>query len=140
MTVLCLLSSYAINNHSKSYQLVRKSFFINLKFSLVIIFTSAHTSIFWDQLVSLILKKNFRNFKYCTAFVVHVTKNYHLQNPNFLSLKEIVLHVGFVLCFVGFCFSFFYWSIVDLQCCVSFRCIANDSYIYIYILFQILFH
>ena len=38
------------------------------------------------------------------------------------------------------CFSFlFYGSIVDLQCCVSFRCIANDSVIHIYIIFQILF-
>ena len=34
------------------------------------------------------------------------------------------------------CFSFlFYGSIVDLQCCVSFRGIANDSAIHIYILF-----
>ena len=37
---------------------------------------------------------------------------------------------------------FFNWSIVDVQCCVSFRCTAKwFSYIYIHIfLFQILFH
>jgi len=33
-----------------------------------------------------------------------------------------------------FVFLFFYWSRVDLQCGVSFRCIAKwTSYIYIYI-------
>ena len=37
-----------------------------------------------------------------------------------------------------FClFIYFYWSIVDLQCCVSFRCTAKwFSFIYIYILFS----
>ena len=33
-------------------------------------------------------------------------------------------------------FIFKNWSIVDLQCCVSFRCTAN---IYTYVLFQVLF-
>ena len=45
----------------------------------------------------------------------------------------------FVFCFL---ILFFYWSVVDLQRCVSFRCTAKwFSYIYtcIYILFQILF-
>ena len=38
-------------------------------------------------------------------------------------------------------FLFFNWSIVDLQCCVNFYCIAKwFSYTYIYILFHILFH
>ena len=39
------------------------------------------------------------------------------------------------------CFSVFNWSIVDLVCCVSFRCTAKwFSYTYIYIyFFQILF-
>ena len=27
----------------------------------------------------------------------------------------------------------FFWSIVDLQCCVSFRCIAKWMYMYMYI-------
>ena len=45
-----------------------------------------------------------------------------------------------------FFLSFFYWSIVDLQCCVSFRCTKKwfsyiHMYIYIFIfLFQILLH
>ena len=37
----------------------------------------------------------------------------------------------------------FYWSIADLQCCVSFWCTAkwfSCIYMYIYILFHILFH
>ena len=34
---------------------------------------------------------------------------------------------------------FFYWSIVDLQCHVSFRSIYIMLYMYIYILFQIIF-
>ena len=44
-------------------------------------------------------------------------------------------------------FICFYWAIVNLQCCVSFKCTAkwfSYTYIYIvihiYILFQILFH
>ena len=36
---------------------------------------------------------------------------------------------------------FFNWSIVDLQCCVSFYYTAKGfSYAYVYILFHILFH
>ena len=39
--------------------------------------------------------------------------------------------------------NFFYWSILDLQCCVGFRCIAEWFYyithIHIFILFKILF-
>ena len=40
-------------------------------------------------------------------------------------------------------FNLFYWSTVDLQCCVSFRCTASgvqiQLYIYIYIFFFIFF-
>ena len=43
-------------------------------------------------------------------------------------------------CFVLF-FNLFYWRIVDLQCSVSFCCLAKwFSYTYTYILFHILFH
>jgi len=30
----------------------------------------------------------------------------------------------------------FYWNVVDLQCCVSFRCIQSDSFIHTYIFFR----
>ena len=35
----------------------------------------------------------------------------------------------------------FYWLIVDLQCCVSFKCTEGDSVIHthLFILFQVLF-
>ena len=33
----------------------------------------------------------------------------------------------------------FYWSIADLQCCISFRCTVKCSVIHIFILLQILF-
>ena len=57
---------------------------------------------------------------------------------------------AFFLHFIRFLFLFFYWNIVDLQCCVGFRYTAKwFSFIYIYIyiyifryiyiLFQILF-
>ena len=40
-----------------------------------------------------------------------------------------------------FFFNLFYWSIVDLQCCVNSCCTAKwFSYTYIYVPFHILFH
>ena len=45
-------------------------------------------------------------------------------------LKELVLYINN---------SVFYWSIVNLQCCISFKCIAK-WFSCTYILFQILFH
>ena len=48
----------------------------------------------------------------------------------------------FARLFFSWSFPFFYWSLVDLQCCVSFRCTANchlHIYVYIFILLYILF-
>ena len=40
-----------------------------------------------------------------------------------------------------FFFNLFYWSTVDLQCCVNFCCIAKwFSYTYMYVLFHIFLH
>ena len=84
----------------------------------------------------------------------------HFFIPSFIFnlLFKIIFYLTFLYSYSGvrvFCnyYQFFYWSIVDLHCCISFRCIAKwFSYIYIcmYVFFlrffllcilsQILFH
>ena len=50
-----------------------------------------------------------------------------------LSILCVCVLCFFVCLFVFvFCISF-YWSIVDLQCCVSFRCTAKVIQLYVYI-------
>ena len=68
------------------------------------------------------------------------------QDVSFLLLSFLFPHLFSSFPFFKILFSFFlnlvlYWSIVDLQCCVSFRCTADDSVIHVHtpILFQILF-
>ena len=65
-----------------------------------------------------------------------------------LSFFSVILAKGLFILFtfsknqllVPLIFPFFNWSIVDLQCCVSFRCTENDSVIYVFIYFHIIFH
>ena len=90
-------------------------------------------------------------------------KTHHSPNPaHFQPLRNISSEMSTILIFwnsllslfsifLNICFMFstsflknyliFYWSTIDLQCCVSFRCTAKwFSYMYIYIyFFQILF-
>ena len=61
--------------------------------------------------------------------------------------RGIKAEIFCLICFSFIFIIFFYGSIVDLQCCISFRCTANDSVIsgvqyvqqmiqlYIYVLF-----
>ena len=51
-----------------------------------------------------------------------------------MSRKYFIEVYGLSFHFYSSFFSFFHWSIVDLQCCVSSRCTAKSfSYIYMYI-------
>ena len=55
---------------------------------------------------------------------------------------QFILFFFLILKFYLFTYLFFYWSIVDLQCCTSFRCTAkwfSYTHTHIYILFQIHF-
>ena len=60
---------------------------------------------------------------------------------------SICFYLTFLCSYSGvrvFCnYYFFYWSIVDLHCCISFRCTAkwfSYIYMYVYILSQVLLH
>ena len=48
---------------------------------------------------------------------------------------ELIKHIYNLICHIFQVYYLFYQSIVDLQCCVKFQCIAK-----IYIILQILFH
>ena len=64
--------------------------------------------------------------------------------PSILPLGEVKLvsYSVFILTVFLTLKNFLYWCIVDLQCCVIFRCTESNAFIYthISILFQILFH
>ena len=66
----------------------------------------------------------------------------------YLWIKNITLYVKhpsllfksmlFIWCWLSFnTFLYFYWSVADLQCCVSFRCTVKWMSLYIYPLFVI---
>ena len=64
------------------------------------------------------------------------------HSPTLTPFFPFLILPGWLLNFFFFNLIFIlYWSIVDLQCCVSFRCTESDSVIHtpISILFQILF-
>ena len=69
---------------------------------------------------------------------------YYTQKAgSFSSSHTIGLSISQLLTYAGVCYFFsFCWSLIDLQCCVSFRCIAKwVSYTYIYFFFfKILIH
>ena len=75
----------------------------------------------------VLLKKIFNSF----TFIQFLKVTFYLQ---------LLQNTGYILCVVQ-CIFFFNWNIVDLQCCIGFRCTAQwFSYTYIYIyFFQILF-
>ena len=65
-----------------------------------------------------------------------------LTSPRHWYLNMVPIRAWFILTF-GFLLLFYYWSIIDLQYRVSFRCTAKwftYTYTYIYIYIQIIFH
>ena len=81
--------------------------------------------------ISLMISDIERFFTYFLAICMSsLEKNLFNSLANF---KTMLL--GFCFCFRHWAFkTFFYWSIVDLQCCVSFRCTAKwISYTYTHI-------
>ena len=73
-------------------------------------------------------------------FGENLLESFKNKNLNFLHASSCLPNISIVL---GFYLFIFYWSIFDLQLCVTFRYRAKRfSYIWvhIYIIFQILFH
>ena len=63
------------------------------------------------------------------------------RNKNKGRKEEWICFLYFIFFSFFFFLNLFYWSMVDLQCCLSFQCTAKwFSYTSIYILFHILFH
>ena len=109
----------------------------------------------YDQLQGTYLYKKWRTleirnlFQRTLTFPKRITFSYSVK---YTWMSSSFTHCPF-FAVLGPAFPFlnvFYWSVVDLQCCVNFYCIlcipfaASDSdihiYIYLYILFHILFH
>ena len=85
-------------------------------------------------------------FPLCRSLVLQCEHlNYYTQKAgSFSSSQTIGLSISQLLTYAGVCYFFsFCWSLVDLQCCVSFRCIAkwvSYTYIYSFFFFKILIH
>ena len=70
--------------------------------------------------------------------LIYIICKLYKDSQGILSIKELTVQKGIL-----FIYSFLklYWSRVDVQCCVNFRCIHSDSVIHAQVsdLFQILF-
>ena len=79
-----------------------------------------------------IKKKNFGTLYSCHILQTYSSKNICIEQLNF---KGTFLKASLVLSFFNLFFNF-YWSTVDLQCSVSFGCIAKwNRYLYTYPVF-----
>ena len=75
----------------------------------------------------------------CEITLLNQGRDLYHQKQETRGQKAVFTYIFFLSSFLSF-----YWSIVDLQCCVSFRCTTKwfsytHTHIYIF-LFQILFH
>ena len=103
--------------------------------------TLSFISVPWERLSTVLYSKD--SISYINSFYSLVSGFSCATVLDFFIISHLLyLPFHFSYCFyisgcsvlVAFCFSsIFYWSMVDLQCCASFKCTAKwFSYIYIY--------